>query len=71
MKIPKKIKVAGLVYDVRTGYRFDQDTSLCGQCDHQNQEIRLSSRTSSNDKRKSDSVQETFIHELLHAVDRN
>jgi len=71
MKIPKKLKVAGLEYDVKTDYKFHQANTLCGQCDHQGQEIRITGKCSDNNQRKRDSVEETFIHEMLHAIDRN
>lgn len=71
MKIPKKIKVAGLEYNVSTNVKFTQNADLCGQCDHQAQEIRIAGKTSTNVNRKRDSVEETFIHEMLHAIDRN
>ena len=71
MIIPKKVKVAGLEYKVLTNYKFHQAHDLLGQCDHETQEIRISGKTTANNSRKIDSIEETFIHEMLHAVDRN
>lgn len=71
MIIPKKIKVSGITYDVKKDYKFHQANSLAGQCDHQGQEIRITGLTADGNQRKRDSVEETLIHEVLHAVDRN
>jgi len=70
MKIPKKVKISGLTYDVKMPYNFTDNAEFWGLCCHQEQEIRISTKTTASIERKKESIDETFLHELLHAIDR-
>ena len=69
MRIPKRIKVGGHVYLVTTGHRFREDASLVGQSRHEEGIILVSTHSATGATRERSQVEETFIHELLHAVD--
>lgn len=58
MKLPNKIKVAGVHYDVQA---FEDDEN-CGTCSFDSLVIRIDPRL------KSEKQQQVFVHELLHAV---
>lgn len=71
MRLPKKIKIAGLTYTVEFPYRFNNyntpdrvGTHLPGSCI-----LRISDVTAHGQKRKNDVIMETFLHEAFHAVD--
>lgn len=63
MKIPKEVKIGGLTYKVIQNYIFTERVDLRGQCDNTAQEIRLMGKISQ------ESIEQTFFHELLHAID--
>jgi len=63
MKIPKKVKVGGLTYKVLLNYKFKEREDLRGQCDNTSQEIRLAGNICQ------EGIEQTFMHELLHAID--
>ncbi|WP_257008447.1 hypothetical protein [Shouchella clausii] len=64
MKIPEKIKVAGVVYDVikRPFIEIDSNRNYQGACTYQDTEISILDDLS--DERKED----VFFHELTHAI---
>ena len=69
MKIPKKIKVGGHIYDVDTNYFFKERFDRCGSSDHQQKEIKITKIDTGGRPRHISDVEVTFIHELLHCVD--
>lgn len=69
MKIPNKIKVAGKIYTVIVPYAFTERRDIQGQADHNLCIIRVSD-SSPDGAYSRETVEETFFHELLHAVDR-
>lgn len=69
-QLPKSVKVGGHTYRVLFPYGFRERTDLAGQTDHQLLEMRIAEVDSSGNVRAPTTVEETFIHELLHAVDR-
>ena len=69
MKIPKKIKVAGKTYKVIYPYVFQERTDNLGQSNHIQQKILIANFDKSGDKLADETVDETFMHEILHCVD--
>ena len=69
IRIPKRVKVGGRVYRVREGYAFKERSDADGMCDGDTLEIRLAGVANGNCPLAPAVVEETFIHELLHAVD--
>jgi len=71
MKIPNKIKIAGHNYKVK----FDDERlgkkGLVGQCNEDFKEIRICKYYNSKRARVKSEIEETFMHEILHAVNRN
>lgn len=68
MKIPNKLKVGGINYKIKKDYRF-KETILQGQCDAIQAELRISYVDQGGNRRNFEKIEETFIHEVLHAVD--
>lgn len=62
MKIPKKIKVGGITYKVKNVDIITAGTGVCGSCNYDNSTIELLK------KHKRQAKEQTFIHELLHAI---
>ena len=69
MNIPDKVKVGGQTYAVIKNYKFHQDTTLCGQADHNQLEIRLTGIDITGKELKKERLEEVFLHELLHCID--
>lgn len=63
MKIPKKLKVGGLVYKIKEVDVVDGSTENWGYCNRKDLIIEI--RKDMAKERK----EETFLHELLHACD--
>jgi len=65
MKIPKKrVKIGVHTYTIAwQRIILSEDKEVDGVCDHEKMEITLS------DKLKETQLQETFIHECLHAIE--
>lgn len=62
MKIPKKVKVGGITYKVKNVGIISCGTNCCGSCDLDNSVIELLK------KHKKQAKEQTFLHELLHAM---
>lgn len=62
MKIPKVLKIAGLVWNVKKSLDVTHEGSCYGSTHHSYQNIFLDPTTT---KQKNE---QTFIHEILHAV---
>lgn len=71
MKIPKKIKVAGHIYKVKWDDRGLVKERLIGSTNNDFKEIRLCKHYKSKRARVKSEIEETFIHEVLHAIDKN
>lgn len=70
MKIPKRLKVGGRDYEVLFPYIFiDTVTTTYGLHDPSGRMIRISEINQHGEKRHSQSIAHTFMHELLHAID--
>jgi len=63
MKIPKTVKVGGMIYRIIDGYKFDERTDVRGLADHNQLIIRLGNMIDNNHTREL-----VFIHEVLHAI---
>lgn len=66
--LPNNVKVGGVVYKVVFPYNFDEDQNLTGIHISQTSEIKISYKYKGDD-RPLQSIYETFIHELAHAID--
>jgi len=70
MKIPKKLKVGGHIYDVECPYAFTEIGSTKGQLDPESKVIKIDPLDYySHKERPESSVAVTFLHEILHACD--
>jgi len=69
MKIPKQIKIGGHTYKVKEDHKFVERSDLLGLCDHYQRIIFITPFDVNGAKRGRTGIEETFIHELLHAVD--
>ena len=66
IKVPRKIKIAGTDYEIKSDVTTDRDLDahlLKGSCSTYEQEILLSTRLLPQQ------FSETFIHEFLHRID--
>jgi len=68
LKIPKQIKVAGQIYKVEYPYYF-KEIVLTGQTDCLQKVIRITNVDKTGIKLPEQVIEETFLHEILHAVD--
>jgi len=71
MKIPKKIKVAGHYYKIIIDDKGLSKKHLVGELNNDFKEIRLCEFYKSKRKRAKSEIEETFIHEILHAINKN
>ena len=62
MKIPKKLKIAGLIWNVKKDKNVTHEGDCYGTTHHTNQNIFISTETTQQKN------EETLIHEILHAV---
>lgn len=62
MTIPKELKVGGLMYDVIFSKQVADEGQVFGSTHFKNQTIYL------DPDQKANKIEETFIHEALHAV---
>ena len=70
MKIPKRLKVGGKVYTVLFPHTFTERSDVAGLTCPGTLIIRVSGVVSATGEKKSrEAIEETFLHELLHAVD--
>jgi len=66
MKIPKKLKICGLDYTVELRKDFQIKEGLSGQ--HQATQCKIILQNNDYNKQV---IEQTFFHELLHAIDDN
>jgi len=71
MKIPDKIKVAGHIYKVVWDDVRLSNLGLVGESDHHGDIIYLCKYYRSGTPNAQSEIEETFLHEILHAVDAN
>ena len=71
MKIPNKLKVAGHYYKVKFDDKYLSKKGLIGETDNDAKEIKLCKYYRCKRARVKSEIEETFLHELLHTVDRN
>ena len=71
MKIPKKIKVAGHIYKIKWDNKRLSDDGYVGESDHHLDMIYLCRYFKREQPRTDSEIEETFIHEILHAIDVN
>lgn len=70
MVIPKRLKVGGRDYRVMYPHTFaDSSQILFGQHDASGQLIKLSGKNSFGEDRHPQAIEQTFLHEVLHAID--
>jgi hypothetical protein len=70
MKMPKTLRVGGRTYRVIYPHSFDDmPKPLLGLCDNSKQVIRVSGRDSSGGTLCDEATLQTFLHEVLHAID--
>ena len=71
MKIPKKVKIAGHYYRVKQDDKGLVKEHLIGTTNNDFKEIRLCKHYKSSRAGVKSEIEETFLHEVLHAVDKN
>ena len=71
MQIPKKVKVAGHTYKVVWDTKRLCDEGLVGETDHNQDIIYMTTQFPGGQDRAESEIEETLIHEILHAVDVN
>jgi len=71
MKIPNKIKVAGHWYKIKWDDKGLAKEYLIGQTNNDFKEIRICRHFKSKRARAKSEIEETLMHEILHAVDKN
>ena len=68
MKIPKKIKIGSVWYEVQTP-KFSDTFGTMGYCDYKEHVIDVATHSTIDSKRyKSDDVADTFWHEIVHCI---
>jgi len=70
MKIPKKLRVGGVEYDVEVGYQFNEREDRSGHADEENLEIKICDSGLNGKKFAQAHIEDIFIHEMLHCIDR-
>ena len=70
IKIPKQIKVGGHMYKVIYPYHFKERTDRIGACDFIKSEIVIGDDDGNGEKRGQSTIEQTFFHEMLHAIDK-
>ena len=70
MKIPKKIKVAGHVFDVLMPYIFKERSDIFGRVDFATNKIMITNINSQGNLCAESHTEQIFLHELVHALDR-
>lgn len=71
MRIPNKLKIAGHIYRVFFDDKYLSKKGLVGETDNDFKEIRLCKHYKSKRARIKTEIEETFLHETLHTIDRN
>ena len=70
IQFPEQIKVAGKEYTIIYPYYFKERADYYGQVDYDLLEIRISGFDSSGCVRKDEVILNSFLHELIHIIDR-
>jgi hypothetical protein len=70
MDIPQKLKIGGHEYTVLFPYHFKERSDHAAQHDGDLLEIRVNDLELGGNKRPDSSVMVSFIHEILHGIDR-
>ena len=71
MKIPDKVRIAGHDYKVRWDDKGLVKESLIGDISNDFKEIRLCRYYKDERARAQSELEETFLHEILHGIDRH
>ena len=71
MKLPKSVKVGGQKYKVLFPHEFREISGRTGCCDFLGCQIMISDHSETGSSRANSQVIITFIHELLHAIEKN
>jgi hypothetical protein len=69
VKIPEKLKVGGKNYKVIYPHNFNERPDLSAQCDNGTNIIRVQNRTMGGEILARENIEESFLHEIIHAVD--
>lgn len=70
MKIPKKIKIAGHVFDVVLPYVFKERDDIFGRIDFALNKILITNVNNQGIMCAESHTEQVFLHELVHALDR-
>ena len=68
MKLPNTMKIGFRTYDIIFPNDF-KDINHCGITDYERQEIRIGEIGSNGAKYKNDSIIQTTMHEVIHAIE--
>jgi len=68
MRIPKRLKVGGHLYQVTVGHQFRENDNLVGQARKVEGLILLATHVPGGAPCLRSQIEETFVHELLHIV---
>jgi len=68
MKLPRKLNIGGLTYTVLFPYEFEDDENLIGLHDYTTTTIKVSNKQKGK-LIHPQKIYETFLHEILHAID--
>ena len=71
MKIPKKIRIAGHNYKILWDDKGLSKKWLIGNMNNDFKEIRLCKYYKSSRARAKSEIEETFIHEIMHGIDKH
>ena len=69
MKIPKKLKIGGYIYEVIYPYIFKERTDRFGFTDVVHKKIYLREKDDGGEKFSESYLFEMLLHEILHAID--
>lgn len=70
MKIPKKVKVAGHVYDIEYPHKFTETSDIYGRVDFGSCEIMIGDHDSSGNECSESHADCVYWHEVLHIIDK-
>ena len=71
MKIPKKVRIAGHNYKILWDDKGLSKKWLIGNMNNDFKEIRLCKYYKSSRARAKSEIEETFIHEIMHGIDKH
>lgn len=69
MRIPEKVKVGGKAYTVVQGHQFTDEGYQLGRVCHGTLRILLNDKAENGELLARATLEETFLHELVHCVD--